>query len=77
MELYEHDYDGINEFIKAKALLGSIKKIKRNIKIDSPWGTTQYLRKDDVLIKKCNGETYGISKYDFNSNYDITNKTNE
>jgi hypothetical protein len=50
---------------------GIIKKIKKNIKINAPWGSTQYLRKGDIIIKRHNGEIYGISKDDFMTNYEI------
>lgn len=71
--------DNINGPIKAKGLTGTVRRVIRNIKIDAPWGTVQYLRKGDVIIKKNNGEVYGISNYDFSVNYDYAGKlpTNE
>lgn len=58
-----------DELIYPKNMSSLAVKLYKNIKIDAPWGTKQYLRKGDVMIKRFNGDIYGITEKDFEKNY--------
>lgn len=45
-------------------------KINENIRINTPWGGFQYLSNGDYLIKRHNGDIYGITVDDMQNNYD-------
>lgn len=45
-------------------------QIKKPIKIETPWKMYQYLRVGDYIIKRHNGDIYGVTQKDIDINYE-------
>jgi hypothetical protein len=57
--------------IKAKSTIALAFKINRSVRIDAPWKVPQYLRSGDYIVKRANGEIYGVTSMDVGENYKI------
>lgn len=56
---------------ESKLEMVSYIRINEHIKISAPWGRIQYLRPGDVLVKRRDGEMYGVLSQDFQEGYQI------
>lgn len=70
-EFYEVDEIICNESISPKQSISLARMINKKIRISAPWGTQQYLREGDYLVKRSNNEIYGITNKDIVDNYQI------